>query len=232
MSDIDIRLHIEFDGDTYIKQMSSLDSKLQQLHSSGGYGKRLKVGGRQKVSKKYIQEFKTLLADEVIDIATDIAYDLIEGTGGTTGNTASAWTVTLSKSSLGYQGYLGGNPQSYFSVWKEAILNNTNFVGEGQANAEQRLGSLTGQLHDSMRSNYTVHISNCAMVDEGKVDGFRKRTITIGGEHYASRVIRDGAGFVPTEIDDPETYAMTMFEDKMKNAIRRVRYALRNMKKR
>ena len=57
MSDIDIRLHIEFDGDTYIKQMSSLDSKLQQLHSLGGYGKRLKVGGRQKVSKKYIQEF-------------------------------------------------------------------------------------------------------------------------------------------------------------------------------
>lgn len=232
MSDIDIRLHIEFDGDTYIKQMSSLDGRLQQLHSLGGYGKRLKTGGRQKVSKRYIQEFKTLLADEVIDIATDITYDLIEGTGGTTGNTASAWNVTLSKSSLGYQGYLGNNPQSYFGVWKEAVLNNTNFVGEGQANAEQRLGSLTGQLHDSMRSNYTVHISNCAMVDEGKVEGFRKRTITIGGEHYASRVIRDGAGFVPTEIEDPEQYAMTKFEDQMKNAIRRVRYALRNMKKR
>lgn len=232
MSDIDIRLHIEFDGDTYIKQMSSLDDRLQQLHSLGGYGKRLKVGGRQKASKKFIQEFKSLLADEVIDIATDITYDLIEGTGGTTGNTASAWTVTLSKSSLGYQGYLGNNPQSYFSVWKEAVLNNTNFVGEGQANAEQRLGSLTGQLHESMRSNYTVHISNCATVDEGKVEGFRKRTITIGGEHYASRVIRDGAGFVPTDIDDPEQYAMTKFEDQMKNAIRRVRYALRNMKKR
>ena len=52
MSDIDIRMHVEFDGDSYIKNMSSLDNRLQQLHSLGQYGKKLKIGGRKEVSKR------------------------------------------------------------------------------------------------------------------------------------------------------------------------------------
>lgn len=231
MSDIDIRLHIEFDGDTYIKQMSSLDEKLDALHRLGNFNKRLKVGGRKSVSKRYIQQFKSLLADEVIDIAVQIAYELISGTGGTTGNTASAWTVSLSKSGLGYQGYLGNNPESYYGVWKEAILQKTSFVDEGRSEAESRLSGVEGDLQGSMRSNYTIHISNCAMVDEGDVQGFRGRTVRIGGEHYATDVV-GGAGIEKSSIQDPEQFALNYFNEQMKNAIRRVRYALRNMKQR
>lgn len=232
MSDIDIRLHIEFDGDTYIKQLSSLDERLQRLHSAGGYNKRLKVGGKKEVGTTYIKKFKSMLADEILDIATEITYELIYGTGGTTGNTASAWTVSLSKSSMGYQGYLGNNPQAYFEVWKEAILNKRPVVGEGQSEAIQRIDDLSGDLHESMRSNYTIHITNSAMVNEGTVESFRKRTIKIGGEPYASEVIRNGAGLDKSTITDPESFAQQMFNEQFKNAIRRVRYALRDTKKR
>lgn len=67
------------------------------------------------------------------------------------------------------------------------------------------------------------------MVDEGDVQGFRGRTIRIGGEHYATEVM-GGAGIEKSSIQDPEQFALNYFNEQMKNAIRRVRYALRNRK--
>lgn len=232
MSDIDIRMHVEFDGDSYIKKMSSLDNRLQQLHSLGQYGKKLKIGGRKEVSKRYIQEFKKLLAKEVMDIAINLTYELILATGGTTGNTASAWTVTVSRADLGYKGYFDGDPEDYFEVWQANIIAHTNTVQDGRVSAIRRLNDARDDLKASMRSNYTVHISNCAFVDSATVESFRGRTKKIGGENYATKVIRDGAGMVKTSIDDPEQYCLTIFHTEFANAIRRVRYALQDKRKR
>ena len=227
MSEIDITLHVEFDGDTYMKEMDNLDHSLRRLYNTSQTGKRLKIGGRKKVGARYIKEFKALMAKEVIKIVIDITQDLIGATGGTTGNTASAWNITMSNSSELYEGMFKGDPNAYATSWATMKRNNTEAVGAGQQHAYGRLSRNSSRLSSCMRSKYTIHITNGAYIEPAIVPIFGgRRMMSIGRpQPYADVVIREGVGKISSSFN-PERYAMSKFNDEFAKAIRRVRYEL------
>jgi len=218
---IDITLHVDFDGDSYIREIGSYDKSLDRLRKLSD-SRKTKISGRKEASKKYIAEFKKMMSHELAEIALDIAYALIDGTGGTTGNMASAWSVSFNYRSSS-KGYLSSDPRKYLETWREAKLKNVSFAGEGRG---ESLGNIDDDdLTSSMRSNYTIYISNHAHVDYAVFNNFVIGT----DEYYANEAISGGLGIEGSGITDPQGYAEQRFNEEFSKAIRRVRYALRKL---
>ena len=218
---IDIVLHIDFDADTYLREIQGFSDTYNRLISLSDT-RRTKIGGRKQVSKGYVREFKKLLGEELSVIGLNIVNDLIDGTGGTTGNMASAWTLSFDGGADAEYGYLSNNPRKYLDIWRAThlTLDAEPFVNYGRNIASNNVN--TGELTSSSLSDYTIHICNYARVNTKTFNNF-----TIGtDEFYAQQAITGGLGMVETTIDDPYAYAEQEFKRQFNNAVKRIKYAL------
>lgn len=218
---IEILLNVEFDDSSYTKQLLSFDNTLSQLVSLSETRK-TNIGGRKSVSKRYIKNFKSELGKELMQIAIDVTYDLIDFSGGTTGNMASAWEVSVSKSSPKFAGYYNGDGRRYARDFVLAHRLNESFAKEGRDYATKKLSRLKKDLLSDMKSNYTIRITNFAQVSKANVG---RHTIGRKGS-YAEEVFKEGLGIEGSSIEDPAEYAKQVFDREIALAVRRIRYRL------
>lgn len=228
---IDINFDVSVDFNSY-KQVSDqvVESYTKFVKFLGGDQNRAKRFAER--SEEFINLFERELGREIMRIAVGITRDLIDATGGSTGNMASAWKVSVSKPHQPDIGMYNNNGALYLNAWMNYKASMTNEgVIRGRKVAHGRLNAIDGSVAEAKllsptQSVYTIHISNYALMEEYPENTVH--TVQPNGYYTLSAIYAEN-GIVKSTMSEPADYAKERFYAEFVFALRRVERKIESM---
>jgi hypothetical protein len=224
-----IRLY-ETGEEKVARQMARLDRKLQLLggkgtaagfYSGGVFSKKVHDRFFGKGSRSFRKQVQKLM----LDIAVTVTLEIIGMSKGTTGNTASAWYVSIDENEHSYGGFQN-DPESYLREHAKARKTESIFQAakaEARAREEQKLGN--SKYLPAYKNRYTVYITNYAFVAENR----QIRQFTFDGYHAAKFYDTPELGMYkqPHFLANIDTYIQGRYKELFNAGMQRI---LKNLK--
>ena len=223
-----IRLY-ETGEEKVARQMARLDRKLQLLggksaagfYSGGVFGKKVHDRFFGKGSRSFRKQVQKLM----LDIAVTVTLEIISMSKGTTGNTASAWYISIDENEHDY-GKFQNDPEGYIREHAKARKTDSIFhANKAEAINRESMKQNNNKYLPAFKNRYTVYITNYAFVAENR----QIRQFTFDGYHAAKFYDTPELGMykAPHFLANIDTYIQGRYKELFNAGIQRI---LKNLK--